>query len=446
MIHLYRAIVFGLLLLHPFAAAGQTAPDRFDHLQSHWFARASGDALSNGERARAILLALRGIPADPTEADVASYPEAFTALWRAAASFAFQTEMDTLHIVHFSPSGHRALLFPAGEGLGTLSGQDPRLVSPGDGAVVAVLQELEGTYPFLFQAYDQSVSAFSSDNRLVAVSAIEAGVGEYGQRGSIRIFDATNGAALRSFPGDFFYGFSSDSRVVLSGDMIDNSLSIRDTQTGQLIAGPFSFTGVVTPFPGSDGAFYALENTNMDYGSDQGGLFLHRIDPGGMVTLADLTALAGQDQPGVPQPVASATTPYFALATPRGELAIIGLDGRISASGVPARASSAYEMAFVRGGEAVAVADLFGRSGPIHRNVQVFALDGSPLEPRLQDSAPFLDIIATPDGYRLGVSSGPRYFEAPEWPTGLALYERIWPQIPEALRTRIEAERITRSE
>jgi hypothetical protein len=426
-------------------ANANPAPTQIDLLQSNWYARASGDALGDGDRVRAILLALRGIPADPTEADLEPYADAFGALWRGAASFSFQTDMSTLHVAFFSRSGHRALLLPAGEGLGAMSGEDVRLIAPSDGELVATLRSLDGTYPFFFQGFDQSVSAFSPDERLVAVSVVERGVGDYGFSGSIEIFDATTGAVIQSLPAENYHGFSGDSSHILIGNMFDGSLRMYDTQTWQQVGEPFGFAGVTSPFPGSDGAFYVLENTTSDYGSENGGLFLHRLAPDGAVRIADLTDLAAQGEPGVPQPVASETTPFFALATPTGELAIVGLDGRISAR-VPARAASAYQMAFVRGGQAVAVSAPFEGSGVTHTDLQVIGLDGATLEPMLQDTAPFLDEVATPDGFRIAFSSGPRVYEAPEWPTGLELYSRVWTEIPDALKERIDAERISRSE
>lgn len=435
------AALLALSAMTPGAPA-QPAPERVDILRSHWYARASADALNDGDRADAILLALRGIPADPTEADLDPYRDAFDALWRGAASFSFQTDMHTLHIVFFSRSGQRALLFPGGEALGALSGEDVRLVSPRDGSTVATLVGLAGKYPFLFQGFDQSVSAFSPDERFVAISAVERGVGAHGFSGTISVYDAMTGAAIRTVPGDYFHGFSSDSRMMLAGDMLEGGLQLYDTQTWQRLGGTQSLGGVVSPFPGADGAFYLLENTASDFGVG-GSLLLHRLDAGGLARVADLTELAAQDEPGVPQPVASETTPYFALATPTGELAIVGLDGRISAR-VPARATSASTMAFVRGGQAVAVSDIPGAYGSSIGGISVYALDGTLLESALEDREPFLDVVATPDGYRLGLLGGPRHYAAPGWPTGVALYERIWPQIPEQLRARIETERVVR--
>lgn len=443
--HLSIAVITSFMVLgmgHGVAGA-DPAPTEIDVLQSSWYARASGDALGDGDRARAIVLALRGIPADPTEADLDPYAEAFTALWRGAATFSFQTDMSSLHVAFFSRSGHRALVFPTGEATGAISGEDIRLVAPQNGEVVANLLGLEGTYPFLFQGVDQSVSAFSPDQRFVAVSAVERGVGDYGFSGSIHIFDATTGASIRSLPGDTFHGFSSDSRYFLAGDMIDATFRLYDTEGWHQAGGPFGFAGVTSPFPGSDGAFYVLENRSSDYGSAEGGLFLHRLRPDGAVLIADLSELAAQDEPGVPQPVASEKTPFFALATPTGEVAIVGLDGRISAR-VPARAVAADQMAFVRGGAAVAVAALL--SGPYTRtsDVRVIALDGTSINPELRDTAPFLDAAMTRDGLRLAFTSGPRFYEAPDWPTGLELYERIWSEIPSAIKEGVDEERVRR--
>lgn len=432
------------------AAAAQTAPDRIDLLQSEWYADAARAALDRGDRAGAILAALRGIPADPTEADAIDYEAAFDALYMAVVSFAFRADVSVASNVAWSPSGHRALTHAAVAYGGTLSGQGIDLWDPATGRRVAELMPPPGIAEFILDWEAMGGGPFSPDGRLVAVGRTDMSQGQ-GMQGRIRVFDAMTGAPVAEVAGDVMLGFSASGDMLLANSQYGDRTVIYDTASWQPVLDIGSETipigSYISAVAGSDNRFYVVHSAQIDPMSMRASTRLLRLDRGGVSVVVDLTDLPGLDTAGIwAFPAANPQGPQLAFALNSGEVLVLGLDGQRLAM-IPSRLAAHAAIAFVRDGSAIAITSRLGARLPGRVDVEVHALDGTPLETRIEDLAPFLDFLAAPDGSLVGGPVSARLRPMPDpWPSGVALYNRIWPQIPEALRAEIDAARIARPE
>lgn len=431
------------------AVIAQTAPERVDLLTSHWYAEASDEALHSADRSNAILLALRGIPADPTQEDVRTYSDAFDALWRATASFSFRAEgLDTPTTMAFTPAGDRAVGIPTGASASGPARDAVSLWSTSDGALVAELLQIEGPMVFPSFGSDYGGDPFSPDGHLVSISIANFMAGT-NLSGRVHVFETATGASVAELAGDYTHGFSRDGRRLMVAGMFEPEFVFFDTATWAEVARipPGAMPhGHHIPFAGGDGMFYSILNHTIDpMGmSMDARTILVQLAETGPVELADLSSIGNYNIGGsFPVPIPSSDSPYLAFSNSDGDLFIMGLDGQMTAT-VPRRVNSPSLMAFVRGGQAVAVGDFVFGSTVRTEDISVFSLDGTELEPEITDTAPFLDLVANRDGRLRGIRGGPRLQPAPEWPTGLALYELVWPEIPAALQERIGEERITR--
>jgi len=181
-----------LLVLSGLSVAAQVAPERPDLLRSDWYARASDDALNTGDRASAILLALRGFPAVPDETDFALYSTAHDALYRAVASRALRLPIRQSTTPYFSPDGTRVVTWAwVPDDPDRAPNLEPvTLWDTQTGQRIAALLPVEQTHR---AGIGGGTVAFSPDGALFVVQTLV---------GLVHLFEARSGALLNSF-GDY---------------------------------------------------------------------------------------------------------------------------------------------------------------------------------------------------------------------------------------------------
>ncbi|WP_339983688.1 WD40 repeat domain-containing protein [Gymnodinialimonas ulvae] len=443
--------MLGLIILGE-AAVADPAPERTDLLQSAWHVEQSRDALLSGDRATAILAALRAIPDTPTEADVETYSDAFDALHLAAASRAFQSDIPLDSSVFWSPNGRYLVSAPLIPDISGISEQTTVLWNTATQQPIADLLPGLGTNDYTnvnqFSAFG---NPFSPDGDRIAISLSPEADSSEDMAGEIQIFDTATGQRLTSVAGDMFMGWSQSGQTMLISNRIGNLHWLYDTSTWQVVAEyPYeTFEGGSQWgfFPGSDDAFYAVHEI---YQYDPNGaslgpnpIHLYRLarDAGGQI--ADISDLRGI-MTGLYFNAFSVNrfAPYVATTVYPSELVIMGLDGQVRSRIADVSALSFVE--FVRDGTAVMIADPAFLETWSLDHVRVFDLDGASLDAELREVAPITDNLRTPDGAVITFPNGLRRALRDPRPVGLELYEEVWPEILPELQAQIDDERVRR--
>jgi hypothetical protein len=186
-----RSILALLLAFFP-AAPGLAFDDRIARLMSEDFAREAERHLASCDRGNALIAALRGLPEDPTEEDVARFDSAALMMFRAVASRAIRIEGEGMHIVAFSPNGARvAVTGFGGEQWDDIPTPDantpPALHDAQTGARIAGL--LSPDVAFAPSIQNARPPHFSPDGSLVGVLGL--------MDARIHLFDGMTGAPVR---------------------------------------------------------------------------------------------------------------------------------------------------------------------------------------------------------------------------------------------------------
>lgn len=240
-----RNIIVVLAIL---AAMPLVAQDLAD-FQSRDFANESHQMLGTGDRAGAIIAALKGLPAKPVQEDLERFSAAYDALLRAAVSRSIRLDLPVMSVFEFDSTGARlasAGLLPSRDGDQSRSGL--ALWDPRTGEKVANLLPIEA---LTSGAWGVQAPAFSPDGRFLAQMAPVEGVAV--------VFDAGTGAEIARLPGHASgttpnsggLAFSRDSSLLLTLGASPTVAQLWDTSTWQRVASAeFSQFTLLTPIDG----------------------------------------------------------------------------------------------------------------------------------------------------------------------------------------------------
>jgi hypothetical protein len=431
-------------------AIAQEAPDRLDILQSQWHADRADLHLRQGDRASAILAAMRGIPAEPVTQDEATYSDAFAALFRAVASRAFRSDLLSDQVAIWSPDGTRAVTESSGAAIDSPRQNGAVLWDPVTGTRIAELLPLRGWAEGWNLPTEIAVSPFSPDSRLLALAESSYSA-PTGFEGRILLVETAAGAPLGEVPGDSFMGFSNDGALFLAKSLYSDEVRLYETATlqevGRLTSGEVGGDVIVSGHPDATGGFTLALTSWGDGDGLNARARLARMDRAGTRIIADVSALPGLSLGGS-WPIAQSGTDSgnSVLTTGSGEVFVIDPEGRLTG-----RIEGYYEgygrLAFVRNGQAIAMIEGYAFEAEDFAELRVFDLTGAPLAPEPMDVVPFLDWVTDAQGRVLGMTFvGTEIGAGRTTAHGIALYAEIWPQIPEAIREAIEVERIIRAE
>lgn len=98
-----RLIIAAMAVL----AGGSLAADELADFQSREFANEAREALATGGRSGALVAAMKGLPADPEDEDLARFDEAYNALLRSFVSRAVQLDLPVMSVFEFDGTGKR---------------------------------------------------------------------------------------------------------------------------------------------------------------------------------------------------------------------------------------------------------------------------------------------------------------------------------------------------
>lgn len=445
---MHRCLALLLCLFWTGAPQAQPAPDRLDILQSHWHADRADRALRAGDRTGAVVAALHGIPATPTAPDEATYAAAFEALFRAVASRSFQTDLQSEQVVTWSPDGTRAISESAGGGRPHPRSSGTVLWNPITGTAIAELLPPRGYAEGHTIGYYGFVSTFSADSTRLALAQTSFDASD-GSDGTVSVFDAVTGALIAQVPGDVFLGFSSGGDLIAVQSIFNDVLQLIDTGTWQVVhqltTSQLDGFSIVAVLADRAGGFRLMLTGDWDDGGAPDVRYA-RIDRSGWQGLADLGAIPGFEIGNSwAALIGSVESDHALVMTDRGEGLVLGPDGQMVAA-IPDVFGSYSSPMFVRGGQAIAFHDGFWGDGDNRLDhIRVFDLSGTPLVPQAMDLVPFLDRMTNRQGYLIGTGVNPQVVGPGRMTaTGVGLHDQIWPLIPEDIRARIEADRITR--
>lgn len=382
------------LALAPRAVAQAPAPD----VSRAHAAQAIDLLMDRGDRPGALVEALKGLPAAPTEADLESYPEAWSALWRAYASrsITYDGPEGLFTTGYLSPDGRRVLV-----GQQIAGTTDPnarvtmRLI---DQASSTVLAEYVSTQPIGEPWLSMGAAGFSPDGRVGAVAL---------QDGQTILIDAESGAELGRLAGNAIQIlFAPDGAHVILQSMDGSSVqSVAELTKVLDFPDPF-----VTSFAwASDGTVLAA---NVSRDAKSADIVAYGLDG----TMRPI--LAGVERMNATLK-ASLTEPVFAVSQDLSTV-LFSLDGARLAE-FPFDSGM---LSFLRNGSVVGFA-----AGESERmsdiEVKVFAFDGTPLETEPRDFVDFNQAIYASSGAPAGFIVTQRHAHplVESVPTGLALHE-----------------------
>lgn len=247
-----RNIIDALAILAAVPLMAQELAD----LQSRNFANESRQMLGAGDRAAAIIAALKGLPADPIQEDIARFSDAYDALLRAAVSRSVLLDLPVMSVFEFDGTGARlasAGLFPSPDGDQSRSGL--ALWDPRTGEKGANLLPIEALTD---GAWGVQAPAFSPHGRFLAQMAPVDGMAV--------VFDARTGAEIARLPGHAAgtipnsggLAFSRDGSLLLTLGASPTVAHLWDTSTWQRVASSeFGQFTLLTPIDGGkDGVMH----------------------------------------------------------------------------------------------------------------------------------------------------------------------------------------------
>ncbi|UMA67214.1 WD40 repeat domain-containing protein (plasmid) [Roseivivax marinus] len=182
-----RLIIAAMAVL----AGGSLAADELADFQSREFANEAREALAAGDRSGALVAAMKGLPADPEDEDIARFDEAYDALLRAFVSRAVQLDLPVMSVFEFDGTGKRLAsvgLMPSPDG--DQSRTSLTLWDPRSGEKVSDLLPIGALTD---GAWGVQAPAFSPDGRFLAQMAPVDGVAV--------VFDASTGEEITRLPG-----------------------------------------------------------------------------------------------------------------------------------------------------------------------------------------------------------------------------------------------------
>ena len=237
-------------------AGTSLAADELADYQSREFAAKSRDALATGDRMTAVIAALKGLPADPDDEDLARFSDAYDALLRASVSRSLRLDLPVMSVLEFDGTGTRLAsvgLFPSKDGDQSRTGLS--LWDPRSGEKLAELLPIEAMTD---GAWGVQAPAFSPDGRVLVQIAPAYDVAV--------VFDAATGAELARLPGHASgnlpnsggAAFSRDGSLLLTLGASPSVAHLWDTTDWQRVAtAEFGRFTLLSPIDGgSDGVMH----------------------------------------------------------------------------------------------------------------------------------------------------------------------------------------------
>ena len=445
-----RRFVLPLFIAFSPVAPGLASDDRLARLMSEDFARQAEQHLASCDRGNALIAALRGLPEDPNDEDFERFDHAALLMFRAVASRAIRIDGQGTHLVAFSPNGLRVAAAGFGgeqwdDGPTSDANAPPALYDAQTGARIAEL--LSPGIAFSPSVQNARPPQFSPDGRLIAVFGLmDAGVHLFdGLTGApIRVlesgvearsmFGVLGGALGFSPDGTRFAGFAEDVLTVwdvASGAIVDRyGLGIVDNA----LHWPFGWT--------HDGAILVqrMELTTVP-NARPGRTWLETLRNGAVERVFAMPDVPG-DGHGLTIGDISRAGPQKIFLTATGRPLLLDWE-----TGAFLEFAGVFGMvAFTRGGEAVVSISDAGLSNRT-AGVAVFDLDGTPLPPEPHDYLPLDRLVCDLSGNGIGGyfpdGTTPAYAAA-DVPTGKALYDWVWANVPEEVRAAVSADRVVR--
>lgn len=438
---LAAALATSLILAGPVQA--QTDAARLAELMSEQYAKQAITALRQGDRAAAIGFALRGLPDQPTEADLTAYPDAVFALELAYGARVPRIDQDRAARFSVNSNGTRAFISHWEDSSRPDTGDFPQaIIDPRDGAVIRELDPQIEVHGLTTPAISAS---FSPDGTILALPS--------NKTSSVYLYAAEDGTywgemkasadAAGGIGTGYEVGFSDDGRLYARGYLVGRSAGIHvwDVASRELLHHlPMTSKTNARQWPiGWD---------------DNGGLFVQTTleDPDrkqdDQVTIERWGLDGGRHDFYTTKrpPHDSNIWPYpFPSA---GLLLLSVTEGLVALnmkSGQPrfTRQESAPFVASARNSQAFVI-----KPRQLISPDQLIVVDyqGNELEITGNDAIPFMHDVFSLRGNRITESTGilATTFTGEGIPTGLALYDKIWSSIDLSEQSSISEERVLR--
>jgi len=398
------ALVALCLIIVPFGALAQPAPEA-SRAQA---ARSVELLLEAGDRRGAIEAALAALPAEPSAADLAQYPEAMAALARAYANRGFRVDAEGQAMLYLGPDATRAVLaFTMPEAAGPDAALRVQIHDAATGRLIGALLASTGDFPD--EGRIAAAVDIAPEAGLVAVHFWNSGrvqVHRLVDGAEVARFDAVPGRMLRVSPDGRYVAIVRDGDTPMQSTVEFRAL----TDDGSSVTVP---TPEITALDWTDQGTVIAAVTNR---ADPAQPAMEVLEIGADVPIRQLTSDLGL----YPWHLTVAPDGRHILLHDGSTLRVLDRAGTLRFA-LPMPAGVAV---FVREGEAVAVLDYAGdRLRDI--SLDVFGLDGTrrPTEP--SDYLVFDTLAYGPDGGILAApalfSSAGALFDPPPIPQGMAL-------------------------
>lgn len=440
-----RLIFYSLAVMFcfGFSALAETQSERLARLTSDDFARQSQKLLVTGDRPGAIIMALRGLPNEPSQADIDVYPQAHGALLEAMVSRALRLPLLVESYAPVDPTGRRVATIGALplDAQRPTHGEPLKLWDAQTGRLIAQPLPLSSTTS---DGVGPPSPAFSPDGRFLAMVA--------NQTGDVVVFSATDGSELwrqrpyRTNSISLGLTFSPDSSRLMTtggapGNSAGSSVDVWDVATGALIVSDRGDLGCLyVPITGGRGSkMHFLRSGYQEFCGGQ--RMVVRVDAAGIQDVLDLRSLNNLFLSSLGRLDDSGTK--LLMATEELGSVVVGMDGSMHANLPPAILGSTF-MEFARG--ATALVSPREHSGGVAGGIVLFDFQGTRLDPMVEDGLRYTHGVYTPSGVRIGWhdETGRKTYLGADLPRGKALYDYVWANLPEHVRQTVQADRVQR--
>lgn len=413
-------------------ASDTATPDSI--LRSRQFAIAADAALSTGDRASAIVAALKGLPGDPTQSDFEMFEQAHLMLFRAVAARTLRTELDFPAGAVVDPTGQRMAVaaYKPGVKPGPVF-----LIDTRDGIRVADLVLPDGS-PVLVHPSNHTPN-YAPDGSVLAIMPSTGG--------KMHLFDGQTGAYIRPLAlsgatdkpayGFADVGFSPDGRryAVVS----DGNLYVFDVSTGNLLSqqtlpsrygfGPIGW--------GSRSELYFASIPT----GEGGGAQVQRFENGSFQKHFDILDASGR--PANTVVFSGVSIHSSAIRTLTQDMVWTVYD----ASGAKlSEIRSPDTPRFLREGTALGFWTDEAGAG---KTLQVQDLAGNILQPNFGDYVPFDQRVFDPSGSDMSFGSplaSASIWRADDHIRGRELHDLVWQSLPQELKDEVSEQRVVRPE
>lgn len=438
-----RALAAAIGLIHVLAGPGLAQNDatRLAKLMSEQYAKQAVTALRKGDREAAIGYALRGLPAEPTEEDLAVYHDAMFALELAHGARVPRIDQDRSARFSVNSDGTRAFISHWEDSSRPDAGDFPQaIIDPRDSTLIRELEpqiEVQGiTSPAIS-------ASFSPDGAILALPSNKtSSVHLYAAEDGTYLGEMKPGAEAASGSGSGYeVGFSSDGRLYARGYLVGRSAGIHiwDVASRELLHHlPMESRTNARQWPigwnDSGGLFVQTTLKDQDPGqNDQVTIEKWTLD--GRKSDFHSTERPPHDSGIGPFPFPSAG--LLLLSVTEGLVALDMATGQVRFS---TKASAPF-VASARGGQAFVIKP---RQLIPPDEFIVVDLQGNELEITGKDAIPFMHDVFSLRGNRITEATGmlATTYTGDGIPSGIELYEEVWGAIDASEKSAIDAERV----